>query len=58
MQSIMAVWAGSYLTFKMLYLIVNIYIKGFSFGGTVPEDDIGPYIQVAIDQVRYGPEMV
>lgn len=32
-------------------LILNIYFKGFSFGETAPEQDLGPYIQAAIDQV-------
>ena len=53
MEPIMAVWAGlSNLTKTEIYFW--IFPAGYSLDGeSLPEDELAPYIQTAIDQINF-----
>jgi hypothetical protein len=52
MQPIMAVWSGEQ-DLSSTAIIRDLYTSGFALGGTsIAQNQLGPYIQQAIDQVR------
>ncbi|KAK0463671.1 arabinofuranosidase [Desarmillaria tabescens] len=53
MEPIMAVWAGMLFTFSSLCHLADLH-QGFALGGaSVPQDQLGPYVQQAIDQIYF-----